>query len=131
MCRAPSISFISSPCLRPVEADPPIPTARTPRQAQAVEGTRQGHTATRAGWGLNRRWTKTGRRAASPSTVPWTPPGPGPESSPTLRNVCGLQPASTSVHAPAGTPMPTCPGPCVRAGPVAASLTEALPCRQL
>lgn len=87
MCRAPSISFFSSPCLRPVEADPPIPTARTPRQAQAVEGTRQGHTATRAGWGLNQRWTKTGRRAASPSTVPWTPPGPGPESSPTLRNV--------------------------------------------
>lgn len=73
MCQAPSILFISSPCLRPVEADPPIPTARTPKQAQAVEGTRQGHTATRTGWGLNRRWTKTGRRAASPSTVAWTP----------------------------------------------------------
>lgn len=75
MCQAPSVSFISSPCLQPVEADPPIPHC-TDAEAGSGRGRdtprSHHHQGRRLGF-EPRRLTKTGRRATSPSTMPWMP----------------------------------------------------------
>lgn len=88
MCQAPSISFTSSPCSQPVEGDPLIPHCP---DAEAGSGRGRNAPRSRSHQGRlefePRRWTKTGRQAASPSTCHGRPPGPGPESPLTRKRV--------------------------------------------